>query len=110
MFAKVPDAFEHDRAAIVDGVEGFGPGGPVEDAEAGGEVRVLSAVVVVDVGGAEEPAGGEGLGGGVGGDVGVAGVERQGQFGAVELARRGRRGRPSGCRDGRPGACSRRRG
>ena len=107
---EVPDAFEHDRTAVVDRVERRDPGGPVERAEAGGRWvswrPLLSWTWVVR----SQAAGGEGLGGGVGGDVGVAGVERQGELGAVELGDQVERGRPSGCRDGRPGACSRRRG
>src|SRR4051794_28868986 len=34
--AKGPDAFEEDGAAVVNGLEGIDPGGPVARAEAGG--------------------------------------------------------------------------
>ena len=107
---EVPDALEHDRPAIADGIEGGGPAVPIDGAEPGGLVGVLPAVVVVDVGGAGRVPAARVSAAGRGRDVGVAGVEGQGELGAVQLRPAARPGRPSGCRDGRPAACSRRRG
>src|SRR4051794_40390574 len=59
ILAEVADAFEQDRAAVVDRVERGRPDVPVERAEAGGVMRVVASVVVVDVGGDEPGAGGE---------------------------------------------------
>jgi hypothetical protein len=87
----VPDAFQHDGAGVADRVEGVDPGIPVDGAEAGGLVGVVAAVIVVDVGGAQPGSGGEGLGGGRRGDVGMAGVQGQRQLGAVQLGQRSAR-------------------
>ena len=75
----------------------------------GGQVGILPAVVVVDVGCGQERAGRARFVRDAFAQVGVAGIEGQGELRMVELMRAARPGRPSGCRDARPAACSRRR-
>ena len=56
VFAEVLDAFEDDRAGVADGIERTPPRGPVDRSVAGGQMRILAAVIVVDVGRRQERA------------------------------------------------------
>ncbi len=70
--SKCAYAFEHDWALVLNVVECGVEGVPGDLAVSGREVEVLVAVVVVDVGGGEESACGEGLGVEVSDEVCVA--------------------------------------
>ncbi len=82
---KMPDAFQDDRAGVADRIEGSPPLGPVDRAVAGRLMRILPAVVVVDVGRRQQtsrrlvfpPRGC--------GEVGMTGIEGQRELRVVEL-------------------------
>src|SRR5690349_6676399 len=74
---QAPATLEHDGPWITDPIERLGPAHPVDRPPAGRFVGVLAAVVVVHMGRGQEAAGGHGLLGERGGDVGVSGIERQ---------------------------------
>ena len=109
VFAEMLDAFQHDRAGVTDGIESAPPFGPIDRAVAGRAGERLAGRYCRGRGSSPEasrPPGSRApsLRPGWRGRCRVPG---QAADGPVRGA--ARPGRPSGCRDARPAACSRRR-
>ncbi len=83
---KMPDALKHNRSGITHVIECIAPLDPVDRSGARGEVRILAAVVVVDVCGGQASSRGVGFHGGAGREVRVAGIKRQCELLSIEVA------------------------
>lgn len=83
----MPYAFKHNRAFITDGVERFDPRFPIDGTKSGGKMRISSPVVVVNVGGEEEFAGGLSFLDRGGNELSVAGVDRDGEIRTADFSK-----------------------
>src|SRR5208337_3187752 len=86
ILAKLANTLEHDRPLITDTIQSASPGDPVDGSPSRSVVRVSAAVIVVDVSRGQQAPRGRGLRAEIGREMGMTGIERQGQTGPIELA------------------------
>ena len=96
VFANVFDTFEDDWPGVADGIERVPPFGPVDCSVSGGQMRILAAVIVVDVGRRQERARCFCFGHNTFAQIGVAGIESQREVKVIELGQQlGQVGHPA---------------